>query len=592
VEKLKSKRGLKSSTARKFKPAKSSRPQLPKAPTGIQGLDEITGGGLPKGRPTLVCGGAGCGKTLLAMEFLVRGATVFNEPGVFMAFEETAQDLSQNVASLGFDLKDLIAHKKIVVDHVYVERSEIEESGEYDLEGLFIRLGLAIDAIGAKRVVLDTVESLFAGLPNQAILRAELRRLFRWLKDKGVTAIITGERGDGMLTRQGLEEYVSDCVIVLDHRVSEQTSSRRLRVVKYRGSTHGTNEYPFLIDEDGISVLPVTSLALQHTASTERVSTGVSRLDAMMGGKGYYRGSSVLVSGTSGTGKSSLAAHFADAACRRGERVIYFSFEESPSQIMRNMRSIGIDLFPWVKKGLLHINANRPSFAGLETHLAMKHKVINEFNPQVVILDPLNSFVVGDNEIGVQSMFMRLLDFLKTKQITALFTNLTSGRAVLEQTEIGMSSQVDTWLLLRSIESGGERNRGLSILKSRGMAHSNQIREFLLTDRGVELRDVYVGASGVLTGSARLTQEAQDQALQMLHRQEIERRQLELKSKHQALEAQIAAMRAEFEVRRTESLRITGQEQAQGAQLAQGRVDMALSREEDVVATYPKRGVK
>ena len=576
----------------KLKPAPKSRPQLPKAPTGIQGLDEITGGGIPKGRPTLVCGGAGCGKTLLAMEFLVRGATEFNEPGVFMAFEETAKDLTQNVASLGFDLNGLIAHKKIVVDYVYVERSEIEESGEYDLEGLFIRLGQAIDSIGARRVVLDTVESLFAGLSNPAILRAELRRLFRWLKDKGVTAIITGERGDGMLTRQGLEEYVSDCVIVLDHRVSEQTSSRRLRVVKYRGSTHGTNEYPFLIDEDGISVLPVTSLALQHIASSERVSTGIPRLDAMLGGKGYYRGSSVLVSGTAGTGKSSIAAHFADAACRRGERLIYFSFEESPIQIMRNMRSIGIDLLPWVKKGLLHINANRPAFAGLETHLAMKHKVINDFKPQVVILDPLNSFVVGDNEIGVQSMFMRLLDFLKTSQITALFTNLTSGGGVLEETEIGISSLIDTWLVLRAIDSGGERNRGLSILKSRGMAHSNQVREFLLTDRGVELRDVYVGASGVLTGSARLTQEAQDQALQMLHKQEIERRQLELKSKHQALEAQIAALRAEFEVRKTESLRITGQEQAQGAQLAQGRVDMALSREEDVAAKNPKRGSK
>jgi len=576
----------------KSKPAPKARPQLPKAPTGIQGLDEITGGGLPKGRPTLVCGGAGCGKTLLAMEFLVRGVTEFDEPGVFMAFEETAKDLTQNVASLGFDLKDLIAHKKIVLDYVYIERSEIEESGEYDLEGLFIRLGSAIDSIGAKRVVLDTVESLFSGLPNPAILRAELRRLFRWLKDKGVTAIITGERGDGMLTRQGLEEYVSDCVIVLDHRVSEQTSSRRLRVVKYRGSTHGTNEYPFLIDADGISVLPVTSLGLQHIASSERISTGIPRLDAMLGGKGYYRGSSVLVSGTAGTGKSSFAALFADAACRRGERVLYFSFEESPSQIIRNMRSIGIDLQTWVKKGLLQIHANRPSIAGLETHLAMKHKMINEFKPQVVILDPLNSFVIGDNEVGVKAMLMRLLDFLKTNQITGLFTNLTPGGGMLEQTEVAISSLIDTWLVLRSIDSGGERNRGLSILKSRGMAHSNQVREFLLTDHGVELRDVYVGASGVLTGSARLTQEAQDRAAQMLRKQEIERQQLELQSKHQALEAQITALRAEFEVQKTASLRITGQEQAQGAQLAQGRLDMGLSRNEDAAAKNPKRGMK
>jgi len=568
------------------------RKQLAKAPTGIQGLDEITFGGLPKGRPTLICGSAGCGKTLLAMEFLVRGATQFNEPGVFMAFEETAKDLTQNVASLGFDLKDLVARKKMVLDFVYVERSEIEATGEYDLEGLFIRLGQAINSIGAKRVVLDTIETLFSGLPNPAILRAELRRLFRWLKDKGVTAIITGERGEGTLTRQGLEEYVSDCVIVLDHRVSEQTSSRSLRVVKYRGSTHGTNEYPFLIDEDGISLLPVTSLALQHQASSERVSTGIPRLDAMLGGKGYYRGSSILLSGTAGSGKSSLAAHFADAACRRGQRVIYFSFEESPSQIMRNMCSIGIDLQPWVTKGLLQIHANRPSFAGLETHLALKHKVINNFKPQAVILDPLNSLVIGHNEVGVQAMLMRLLDFLKSNQITGLFTNLTSSGHGPEQSEVSISSLIDTWLVLRPIDSGGERNRGLSVLKSRGMTHSNQIREYLLTDHGVELRDVYVGASGVLTGSARLTQEAQDQALQMLHKQEIERRQLELKSKHQAVEAQIAALRAEFEVEKTESLRITGHEQAQDAQLAQGRVDMGLSREEDAIVKHPQWGSK
>jgi circadian clock protein KaiC len=576
----------------KSQPEQKSRPQLPKSPTGIQGLDEITGGGLPKGRPTLVCGGAGCGKTLLAMEFLVRGATQFNEPGVFMAFEETTKDLTQNVASLGFDLKDMIAHKKILLDFVYIERSEIEESGEYDLEGLFIRLGSAIDSIGAKRVVLDTIESLFAGLPNQAILRAELRRLFRWLKDKGVTAIITGERGEGTLTRQGLEEYVSDCVIVLDHRVSEQTSSRRLRVVKYRGSTHGTNEYPFLIDEDGISVLPVTSLALNHVASTERVSTGIPRLDAMLGGAGYYRGSSVLISGTAGTGKSSIAAHFAAAACRRGERVIYFSFEESPSQIMRNMNSIGIDLQQWVKKGLLHINANRPSFAGLETHLAMKHKVINDFKPQVVILDPLNSFVVGGNEIGVQSMFMRLLDFLKTKQITALFTNLTSGSRVLEETEIGISSLIDTWLLVRAIDSGGERNRGLSILKSRGMAHSNQIREFMLTDHGVELRDVYVGPEGVLTGSARLTKEAENEAAKLIRNQEVELRRIELERKRTTLEAQIAMLRAEFAVQEVASSKIIGQEKAEKAQLAQGRVDMGLSRNVDAKPNIQKGGSK
>jgi circadian clock protein KaiC len=567
-----------------------ARRQLPKSPTGIQGLDEITGGGLPKGRPTLVCGGAGCGKTLLAMEFLVRGATQFNEPGVFMAFEETAKDLAKNVASLGFDLKDLIGRKKIVLDFVYIERSEIEETGEYDLEGLFIRLGQAIDSIGAKRVVLDTIESLFAGLPNPLILRAELRRLFRWLKTKGVTAIVTGERGEETLTRQGLEEYVSDCVIVLDHRVNEQVSSRRLRVVKYRGSTHGTNEYPFLIDEDGISVLPVTSLGLQQVASNQRIRTGVARLDAMLGGEGYYRGSSVLISGTAGTGKSSIAAHFAEAACRRGERALFFAFEESPNQIMRNMRSIGIDLQPWVQKGLLQFQATRPTFTGLEMHLATMHKTINVFKPKVVIVDPLNSFIVGGNDIEVKSMLTRLVDFLKIEQITGLFTSLTTSAGTLEQSEVAISSLIDTWLLLRDIEIGGERNRGLYILKSRGMAHSNQIREFLLTDHGVELRDVYVGASGVLTGSARLAQEAQEQAGKLKRQQETEYRQLELERKRKALEAQIAAMRAEFEAQETETLSIIGQEQVRGAQLVQERVDMGLSRKADASSNKKKGG--
>jgi len=569
-----------------------SRPQLPKAPTGIQGLDEITGGGLPKGRPTLVCGGTGCGKTLLAMEFLVRGATQFDEPGVFMAFEETAQDLTQNVASLGFDLNDLVARKKMALDYVYIERNEIEETGEYDLGGLFIRLGQAIDSIGAKRVVLDTIESLFSGLPNPLILRAELRRLFRWLKDRGVTAVITAELGDGTLTVHGMEEYVSDCVIELDHRVSDQISSRRLRVLKYRGSIHGTNEYPFLIDEDGISVLPVTSLGLQHIASTDRIPSGVARLDAMLGGAGYYRGSSVLVSGTAGTGKSSLAAHFAEAACRRGERALYFAFEESPSQIMRNMRSIGIDLEPWVQQGLLQFQASRPTFSGLEMHLATMHKAVNSFKPQVVIVDSLTNFIVGGNEVAVKMMLIRLVDYMKTKQITTLFTSLTAGGGVLERTEVAVSSLIDSWLLLREIEFGGERNRGLYILKSRGMAQSNQIREFLLTDHGVELRDVYIGASDVLTGSARLAQEAQDQAGKLTRQQEIERRQLGLERKRRALEAQIAAMRAEFEAQEIETLNIIGQEQAQEAQLTQERGDMGLSRQVDEIANKQKEGAK
>ena len=569
----------------------TQRTQLSKSPSGISGLDEITGGGLPKGRPTLICGSAGCGKTLLAMEFLVRGATQFNEPGVFMAFEESVEELTQNVASLGFDVNDLAKHKKIALDFVYIERSEIEETGEYDLEGLFIRLGYAIDSIHAKRVVLDTIESIFSGLPNPLILRSELRRLFRWLKEKGVTTIITGERGDEMLTRQGLEEYVSDCVIVLDHRVTAQASTRRLRIVKYRGSMHGTNEYPFLIDESGISILPVSSLGLEHTTSSERISSGIPRLDAMMGGVGYYRGSSILISGTAGTGKSSFAAHFVDAACRRGERVLYFAFEESANQIMRNMCSIGIDLHPWMQSDLLYIQATRPAFTGLEMHLTMMHKAITVFKPHVVIVDPLNSFVVADNETDVKAMLMRLVDFLKMQQITGLFTSLTAGGDAFEQTDVAISSLIDTWILLRDIELGGERNRGLYVLKSRGMAHSNQIREFLLTNHGVELRDVYVGPSGVLTGSARLAQEAQEQAAQVMRQQEADRKRLELQRKQAQLEAQIAAMRAEFAEQEADLLQNIEQERVRESLLMQEREEMAQSRKADAETNQHKAGM-
>jgi circadian clock protein KaiC len=553
---------------------------LPKSSTGVQGLDELTGGGLPRGRSTLVCGGAGCGKTLLGVEFLVHGAVRFGEPGVFMAFDETAQDLAQNVASLGFDLNDLVARNQLAIDFVRVDRHELEQSGEYDLEGLFIRLAHAIDSIGAKRVVLDTIESLFSGLPNQAILRAELRRLFRWLKDKGVTTIITGERGSDpdALTRQGLEEYVSDCVILLDHRVTGMVSSRRMRVVKYRGSTHGTNEYPFLIDEDGISVLPITSLALRHPVSDERVPTGVVGLDPMLGGAGYYRGSSVLVSGTAGTGKSSLAAHFSDAACRRGERVLYFSFEESATQITRNMRSIGIDLAPWVEKDLLRFHAARPTLSGLEMHLATMLKEIARFDPQVVVVDPLNSFVTVGNEYEVKMMLLRLVDALKVKLITGLFTSLTPGGGATERTDVAISSLIDTWLLVRDMEGGGERNRGLYILKSRGMPHSNQIREFSLTSRGIELREAYVGPAGVLTGSARLAQEAQERATQVRSDQEIRRKRDELARTRDAMEARICAIREEFSAKEMAVLTQIGQAQASDDLLVRDRQDMARSR--------------
>jgi circadian clock protein KaiC len=476
---------------------------FPKALTGIAGLDEVTGGGLPRGRTTLICGAAGCGKTIFAMEFLVRGATQFDEPGVFLAFEETGEELAQNVRSLGFDLDDLIDKQKLVVDYVHVERSEIEETGEYDLEGLFIRLGHAIDTIGAKRVVLDTIETLFGGLSNLGILRAELRRLFRWLKDRGVSAIVTGERGEGKtLTRQGLEEYVSDCVIVLDHRVTDQLSTRRLRIAKYRGTTHGTNEYPFLIDEHGLTVLPITSLGLEHEALDERISSGVAGLDAMLGGEGFYRGTSVLLSGTAGTGKTSLAAHFADAAGRRGERCLYLAFEESASQLARNMRSIGLDLEPWIRNGTLRIDASRPTVHGLETHLSAMHRAVEQFAPRVVIVDPITNFLKAGTAADAEAMVTRLIDFLKAQEITALFTSLTQGGSFLEQSEIGISSLIDSWILLRDVEEGRERNRVINILKSRGMAHSNQIRGFRLTTRGVELEDTDE-TTGALRGRPR-----------------------------------------------------------------------------------------
>lgn len=554
---------------------------LPKSLTGITGLDEITGGGLPKGRPTLVCGNAGCGKTLLAMEFIVRGAMQFNEPGVFIAFEETEDELAVNVASLGFDLNKLVAEKKIIIDHVHVERSEIQETGEYNLDGLFIRLNYAIETIGAKRVAMDTIESLFSGLPNVLILRAELRRLFRWLKDKGVTAIITGERGDEMLTRQGMEEYISDCVIKLDHRIEDQTSTRRLQIVKYRGSAHGTNEYPFLIDDTGFSVLPITSVGLNHIASSERISSGVPRIDAMLEGKGYFRGSSVMVSGTAGTGKSSLAAHFTDAACKRGERVLYFALEESSSQITRNMHSVGFDLQQWIDKGLLKFHAKRPTFSGLESYLTTMHKMVNDFKPQIVILDPISSFIVGANEYEAKSMIMRMIDFLKTSQITTFMTSLTTGIHDSELRE-NTSSLIDTWLLLRDIEIGGERNRGLYILKSRGMAHSNQIREFKLTNHGAELLDVYVGREGVLTGSARISQEARENAEKLFVQQDVERKKLELERKRKALEAQISVMQIEFEAEEAETRKTISVGEGKFKQITLDEEEMAISRKADI----------
>ena len=466
-------------------------PQLPKKPTGIEGLDEITFGGLPAGRTTLVCGGAGSGKTVFAMEFLAHGILDFGEPGVFIAFEETEKDLGQNVASFGYDLQALQKEKKLFIDHVFIERGQIEETGEYDLEGLFIRLANAVDTVKAKRVVIDSVEVIFSGLKNQAIIRSELRRLFRWLKDRGLTAIVTGERGDGSLTRYGLEEYVADCVILLDHRVTDQISTRRLRIVKYRGSLHGTDEYPFLMGDRGISVLPITSAALTHTAPTDRISSGVNELDAMLGG-GFYRASSILISGTAGTGKTSLAVSFLKAACERGETALYFGFEESVAQMTRNMRSIGIDLQPWIDKGLFHSQAVRPSSLGLEAHLASIHKLVKDVNPRVVAIDPITNFISQSDSAGVKSMLTRLVDFLKMKEITAVFTNLSIGGAPLEGTHENVSSIMDSWLLLRDVEHEGIRSSAFYVLKSRGMRHSRVMREFRLTDNGIRLGEMYI----------------------------------------------------------------------------------------------------
>ena len=566
-------------------PAPSRAVRLPKAPTGIKGLDEITGGGLPRGRPTLVCGGAGCGKTLLAAEFLVRGATEFGEPGVLMAFEETEKELTANVASLGFDLAGLVRQKKILVDYVHLERGMMQESGEYDLEGIFVRLGHAIDSIGARRVVLDTLEVLFASLPDEAILRAELRRLFRWLKDKGVTAVITAERGRESLTRHGMEEYVSDCVLLLDHRVHDQIATRHLRVVKYRGAQHGTNEFPFLIGAEGISVLPITSLGLNHEVSSERIATGIPRLDAMLGGRGFYRGSSILLTGTPGTGKTSVAANFAQAAGRRGERTLFFSFEESPAQIVRNMKSIGLRLEPLVKRGLLRFHSQRPSHYGLEMHLATMFKEIAEFRPQVVVVDPITSLVELGTASEGKAMVTRLVDYLKAQQITTLFTSLTEGGHTLVDNVAAVTAPMDAWLSLQDFEGNGERNRVFYVLKARGMAHSNQIREFLISDRGIDIVDAYIGVSGVLTGSARVAQSALEKAAVLAAQQEAAQLKREVERKRAAVERQISGLRADYETEAAELRRIADQVGTRTVLLGTERAASGLLRQADAKAS-------
>jgi circadian clock protein KaiC len=551
-------------------------PQLRKTLTGIEGLDDLTLGGLPTGRPTLLCGAAGCGKTLFAMTFLVNGAMRFGEPGVFMSFEERTDDLAANVASLGYDVDNLIAANQIAIDHVRIERSEIEESGEYDLEGLFVRLGYAIDSVGAKRVVLDTIEALFAGLLDTAILRAELRRLFAWLKDRGVTAIITGERGDGQLTRYGIEEYVSDCVILLDNRVQDQVTTRRLRVVKYRGSAHGTNEYPFLIDGQGISVLPITSAGLGHKISMKAVHTGIPSLDKMLGIGGYYCGSSVLISGLAGTGKSTFGTAFAAAACERGERSLYFAFEESPDQIVRNMRSVGIDLDRHRASNLLRFEAARPSLYGFEMHLARMNRDIEQFTPAVIVVDPISAFRGPSSEIN--ATLIRLADICKTKGITAVFTSLSSSGEQMTDSDRSISSLMDTWIGLEDVEANGELNRILYLLKSRGMSHSKQLREYRLTNQGIELIDAYVGPEGVLTGTARLAQEARERESEMARRQTIERRKRDLARKRATVEREIAEMQSVIEAEEAEVGKLVEQEQARETVLVGDRTTMAVER--------------
>ncbi|MDR3436298.1 circadian clock protein KaiC [Telmatospirillum sp.] len=561
-----------------MKPKENERkmPQLTKAPTGISGLDEVLLGGLPAGRPTLVCGAAGCGKTLLGMTFLVNGATRFGEAGVMVSFEETGQDLADNVASLGFDVPGLIAAKKLAIDHIHIERSEIAESGEYDLEGLFVRLGYLVDQIGAKRVVLDTLEALFSNLSNESTVRAELRRLFGWLKERGLTTIITGERGQDTLTRHGLEEYVSDCVIVLDNRVQDQITTRRLRIVKFRGSAHGTNEFPFLLDDQGITVVPLSSSGLDHKVSNDVVSTGILGLDAMLGPNGIYRGSSVLVSGVAGSGKTIIGASFADAACRRGERCMFFSFEEAAEQLIRNVGSAGVQLQQHVEAGLLRFETTRPTSFGFEMHLAHMQRELDRFRPSAVIVDPVTSFRGPDSEVN--ALLLRMLDMLKTRGVTTIFTSLTFSTERMAQSDFGLSSLMDSWISLADIESNGERNRGLYVLKSRGMSHSNQIREYLLTDQGVILIEAYIGVAGVLTGSARLAMDAQASLEAQQQREEIASRRREIANRRAATERQIAELHAEIEMQEAEVTRLIAQNERRERVLEADRAAMSVSR--------------
>lgn len=551
---------------------------ITKSQTGIAGFDDLTLGGVPTGRPTLVCGSAGCGKTLFAATFLVHGARDYDEPGVFVTFEERPVDIAANVASLGFDVEGLIAADRMAIEHIAIDPSEVAEIGDFDLEGLFLRMELAIDAIGAKRVVLDTIESLFSAFTNQAVLRAEIRRLFDWLKDRGMTTVITAERGDGTLTRQGLEEYVSDCVILLDHRVHNQISTRRMRIVKYRGTAHGTNEYPFLIDSDGFSVLPVSSLGLNHKVFDERVPSGVADLDAMIAGGGFYRGSSILVSGVAGSGKSSLSASFVHAAAERGERAIYFSFEEAQGQIVRNMRSIGLDLAPFVEDGLIRFISARPTFYSLEMHLAIMLREVQKFDPEVVVLDPISAFMESGDKLEVQSMLLRMVDYLKSRGVSAMFTHLMHDQDGTVATDAGLSSLMDGWILMLNREVNGEFNRELYLLKARGMSHSNQVREFVMSEAGIQLMPPYLGENGALTGSARRSEEARARRQEVSRRAEVDRLKSQIETRRRKALAQIEALRAELEADDVELANVSQAETEYARQAAADTDEMNASR--------------
>ena len=556
---------------------------IPKSRTGIEGFDELTLGGLPTGRPTLVCGSAGCGKTLFSSTFLFNGINLFDEPGVFVTFEERPIDIAANVASLGFDLQTLIDQNKLHIEHIAIDPTEVAEAGDYDLEGLFLRLELAVDQVGAKRIVLDTIESLFSAFSNPAILRAEIRRLFDWLKTKDLTAVITGERGDGTLTRQGLEEYVSDCVILLDHRVDNQISTRRLRIVKYRGTAHGTNEYPFLIDQDGFSVLPVSSLGLNHMVFEERISTGVPDLDAMLTGEGFYRGSSVLITGVAGSGKSTLAAMMINAACQRGERALYLSFEESEQQTVRNMRSVGTDLSRWLAGGMLRYIAARPTFYSLEMHLAIMLREVSRFKPQLVVLDPISAFTGSGDHLEVQSMLLRMVDYLKSHGITAIFTHLSHSQQRETETDAGLSSLMDAWILLLNREANGEFNRELYLLKARGIPHSNQVREFVMSEHGIQLLAPYMGEAGALTGSARRNEEARERRAEVDRRAEVARTHEQVEQRRRKALAQIEALKADIDADDAELARLT---KAEDIYLKQSDADAdALARGRGVAVT-------